>query len=416
MANAPADLSKYATHFNELSTEEHELVFDINAIYPLSELRDQQQNVTDNESEYQLTTAADTNDTTYLQSQQRGEYTAGFMCQAGIGLRLPSTPTGDSTARWGYYETDGAGDPLNGVYFGADSDGLFVCRVYSGQKEKVYQDEWNRDKLDSEQYALNPSDETLDVSDGLVYRIDFTYYGYGPIEMKILMDDDDDDNYGDAKLVTAHTFHVKERTSTDNTNLPVRAEIESGGTTNDALDLYVGGRQFSVVGKRTNNRRTSWHYLDTLSGVDETKWYHAISFKLKDGTDIGSIDFRKVLGEVRRFYADTDANTYKWQIRRDTVPDNPSWETPESHEDKPDETAFKVDTQSADVEDGSGNDTGVNIDGGMLEEGQKNEAAVSQEEIDGEVEGEQVVSLLFKATPGGSGSVSEILFKLGERW
>jgi hypothetical protein len=409
-----ADLSQYSTHFDELSTEEHNLVLDINAIYPLSELRDDWQNVTDTPSEYQLSTTADTNDAASLETVQRGEYTAGFQCQGGIGVRVPQQPTGDTTMRWGYYEVDAFGSPLNGFYFGADEDGVFVARAANGNVEKVYQDSWNRDKL-SEDYPLNPSEKTLDLADGLVFRIDFTYYGYGPIEMKVLMDDDDDDQYGDAVVATAHTFHVKNATSTQNTNLPMRADVASDGTNNDALDLYVGGRQFSVVGKRSNNKRTSWHYLDTL-GVDDTKWHHAMSFKLKDGTDIGSTDFTQVLAEVRRFYADTDNNAYKWQIRRGTTPDNPAWETPESHADKPDETAFKVDTQSADVEDGSGNDTGVNIDGGMLKEGGNNESQVSQEEIDGEVVNGEVVSLLFRAKPTTSGSVSEVLFKLGERW
>jgi len=414
MADAPADLSQYATHFDEISTEEHELVFDINAIYPLS--RDDWQSVTDNPSEYHLTTAADTDDNANLETVQRGEYTAGFQCQAGMGVRLPSKPSGDSTIRWGYYEVDATGAPLNGFYFGADSEGVFVARATDGDIEKVYQGSWNRDKLDSDEYALNPSEQTLKLDDGLVFRIDFTYYGYGPVEMKVLVDDDDGDQYGDATVATAHVFHVKNETSTQNTNLPLRADIDSGGTSNDALDLFVGGRQFSVVGKRSNNKRTSWHYVDELAGVDDTKWHHAMSFKLKDGTDIGSTNFRQVLAEVRRFYADTDANPYKWQIRRGTTPDNPNWVTPESHEDKPDETAFKVDTQSADVEDGSGNDTGVNIDGGMLKEGGNNDAQVSQEEIDGEVVNGETVSLLFKAKPTTSGTLSEILFKMGERW
>lgn len=248
-----------------------------------------------------------------------------------------------------------------------------------------------------------------------MFRIDFTYYGYGPIEMKVLMDDDDDDQYGDSVVATAHTFHVKGNTSTDNTNLPLSATIDPDGTQNQALDLFVGGRQFSIVGKRTESERTSWHYLDLIT-VDDTKWHHAISFQLKDGTDIGSTDFRKVLANVRKFEADTDANSYKWQIRRGTTPDNPVWETPESHEDTPGETAFKVDTNSADVEDGSGNDTGVNIDGGILAEGEKNVAEVNAQDISGDVVDDETVSLLFKAVPGQSGDVSEILFKMGERW
>ena len=414
MSNAPPDLRKYSTHFDEISTEEHELVFDINAIYPLSEMRDDRQQVTNQPSEYHISTAADTNDIGYLESTQRGEYTAGFMCQAGIGARIPSEPSQDSTMRWGYYETDGAGDPLNGFYFGADSNGTFVARASNGDVEKVYQQNWNRDTLGKT--PLNPSEKELDLSDGLVFRVDFTYYGYGPIEMRILLDDDDDDNFGNSTLQTVHTFHVKNETSTKNTNLPLRADIESNSTSSDALDIFVGGRQFSVVGKRSNNKRTSWHYRDQLTGVDDTKWYHAMSFKIKDGTDIGSTDFTEVLAEIRKFVADTDANSYKWQIRRGTVPDNPNWVTPESHEDKPNETAFKVDTQSVDVEDGSGNDTGVNIDGSILREGKKNVSEVESEDISGEVVNGEIVSLLFKATPSNSGTVSEILFKMGERW
>lgn len=415
MGQAPPDLSQYATHFDEIATEEHELVFDINAVYPLSDLRDEYQGVTDTESEYQLSTDADTDDQAFIESKQHGEYTAGFMCQAGIGVRIPELPTGDSTMRWGYYQTDANGDPFNGIYFGVDDGGIFVARADDGVEEKVYQDSWNRDKLDTDK-ALNPSDQDLDLSDGLVCRIDFTYYGYGPIEMRFLTDNDDDDQYGNSTMATAHVFHVKGGTSMDNTNVPIRADIDSGGVSNDALDLFVGGRQFSVVGKRTENDRTSWHYLDSLSGVDDTKWHHAISFKIKDGTDIGSINFGKVLAEIRQFYADTDANPYKYQIRRGTTPDNPIWETPESHEDTPDETAFKVDTNSADVLDGSGNETGINLDGGMLKEGGNNEADISSEDIDGQIVNGQVVSLLFKAKPGTSGTLSEIMFKMGERW
>lgn len=55
---APADLSRYATQFNELQTEEHEVVLDHNAIHPLSELREDWQNTSNTPSEHQLTTAA----------------------------------------------------------------------------------------------------------------------------------------------------------------------------------------------------------------------------------------------------------------------------------------------------------------------------------------------------------------------
>jgi len=414
--SAPPDLQAITTHFDEVQAEEHELIVDLNAINPSSKLREEWQNVTDTSSERKLSTAANTDDSSFLKTEERGQYTAGFQCVCGIGARLPQKPTGDSTARWGYYESDSNGNPENGFWFGADSQGVFVGRSHSGTVEKVYQDSWNRDKLG--EGSLNPSDKTLNLSDGLVFRIDFTYYGYGPIEMKILIDDDDADQYGAAQLVTAHVFHVKGGTSTDNTNLPLQAEIDSGGTTNDALDFYIGGRQFSVIGSETSNTRLVNHYRDELTGVDDTQWYPAISYKIKDGSDnIGSgIDFSTVIGEMRRLAVDADANAYRWQIRRDTELTSPSWGIPSSHTDTPDETAFKVDTSATNITDGSGNLTGVFIDGGSVDEGDKNIATIDDEEIDGQVTNGQVVTLAFRATPGSSGDLSEMYFKLGENW
>jgi hypothetical protein len=77
MSAAPADLTEYATHFGEISTEEHEVIVDLNAINPLSELRESWQNATDTESEHKLSTAANTNDEAFVTTEQRGQYTAG---------------------------------------------------------------------------------------------------------------------------------------------------------------------------------------------------------------------------------------------------------------------------------------------------------------------------------------------------
>lgn len=414
MTGAPANLDKYASHFDELQTAERSAIFDLNAINPLSELRETWENAVNTPSEHQLTVGAGTGDDAFLRTEPRGEYSAGFMCQAGIGARIPSAPDDDTTLRWGYYDTDDTGDPLNGFYFGADAQGVFVARADDGAVERVYQDSWNRDKLGKG--ALNPSDREFDIGDGHVFQIDFTYYGYGPIEMKILLDDDDDDQFGAAQLVTCHTFHVSGNTTTENTNLPICAEVVTESGTNDAHDLFIGGRQFAVVGKESPRERTTWHYRDELAAVDDTQWYHAMSFQLKDGTDIGSTDYTHILSHIQEFTVDTDANAYKWQIRRGTTPDNPTWENPESAEDKQDETAFKVDTNSTDVLDGSGNLTGVSLDGGVLAASSKNDDDSSDEGIEGEVVGDQTVSLLFKAVPGGSGTLSEIHWKVSEGW
>lgn len=417
MTGAPADLSVYANQFNELQVEERETIIDLNAIHPISELRSDSQNATDTSSEHRLSTTANTDDTAYLQTDERGEYTAGYQVQAGTGMRIPSNPTGDSTIRWGYYEVDSNGDPTDGFYFGVDSTGIFVAKARAGDIKRVYQNDqgnggWNGDPLD----GSGKSDVTLDLSDGSVFQIEFVYYGYGSIEMQVLVGESDTKRGHTSTVVNVHTFNPTGETSIENTNLPLREEIASGGTTNDSLDAFVGGRQFSVIGERTENARRTGHYYDEQAGVDDTKWYHLVSFKLKDGTDIGSINFTKVLCEVDGFEIDTDSTAYRWQIRRGTQPSGPVWENPSSAEDNQDETALKADTTSADIQDGSGNLTGVMVDGGTLSSGQKNNNDTTGVGATGTIANEQIVSLVVKAVPGGSGTVSEIYFRALERW
>lgn len=417
MGTAPPDLRDYATHFNEIRSEDSETIIDLNAINQLSQLREKWQNTTNTRSEHKLSTVANTNDHAYVRTKERGQYTAGFMAGMGMGARIPSLPTGDSEMRWGYYNVDDAGAPWNGFYFGADSEGVFVARASDGNVNKVYQENWNRNTFQSDN-PPNPANSGLDLADGFVFHIDFTYYGYGPIEMKILTDDGVEDTYGAAELANAHVFHVDGQTSTKNTNLPIQAEIVSNGTSNDALDLFLGGRQFSVVGSRTTNNRFSGHYRADLSAVDDTAWYPAISFKLKDGTsNLGSgVDFSHVLGEISNFSATSDANSYRWQVRLDTEPDTVTWETPETHIDTPDETAFKVDTSATSITDGSGNLTGVVIDAGTLSEGTKNTTDISAESVKGQVTNDQIVTLTFQGSPADSGTISEIFFKMAEKW
>lgn len=411
----PVDLDEYANQFDELKVEERTPVIDFHAINPLSELRESWENATNTQTEHQLSTSANTDDTAFLETDERGQYTSGYQVQAGTGIRLPALPTGDSEARWGYYEVDDNGDPLNGYYFGADSTGIFTAKARDGVIEKVYREEWNRDSL-SEEYPRNPSGLELDLADGQVFQIEFVYYGYGSIEMQLLMDNTSTEEDSNSEVVTVHVFQPDGETSIENTNLPLREEIDSGGTSNDALDLFVGGRQFSILGKETTNDRRTWHYLDTLAGVDDTQWYAAMSFKAKDGTDIGSIDFTHVLGTLIGMEVLPDTSTYKWQIRRGTVPDSPTWESPESAEDKQSETAFKVDTASADVLDGSGDLTGVHVDGGIIQGSGFFTSGLENEGAAGTIVNDQVITLLFKAAPTESGTLGNIFLKIGEKW
>lgn len=204
----PANLDKYANQFDEIEVEERTPIIDLLAINPLSELREEWQNTTTMPTEHKISTSANTNDTGYLETEERGQYTSGFQVQSGTGIRLPTAPTGDSIVRWGYYDVDGSGNPQNGFYFGVDSTGIFVARANAGSVEKVYQDSWNRDRLNGDDGSSgpNPSGLTLDLADGQVFQIEFVYYGYGSIEMQVLVDQTASDQDSNSEIVTVHTF------------------------------------------------------------------------------------------------------------------------------------------------------------------------------------------------------------------
>lgn len=401
-------LAEYATQFDDVQVQERTPIIDLNAIHPLSYLREQWTNVTSNETEHNLSTAAGTDEIANLETVERGQYTAGYQAQAGMGVRVPTSPSNDEVLRWGYFTVDANNEPLDGWYFGVDSDGTFVCEVRNSTQRKVYQSDWNvNTATGTSQTDVNTDEFNLDLAKGNIFQIEFVYYGYGPVEFQVLTDD--------GKL-TLHKFTHDGQTSIENTNLPIRAHIDSGGTNADAMDLFVGGRQFSIVGQRSTNERRAGHYRDSLSGVDDTQWYPVVSARLKDGTDVGSIDFTHVLASVLNFEIDTDNTGYRWQIRRGAVPDNPSWETPSSHTGTQDETAMKVDTNSTSIDDGSGTPTGVFVDGGTLSAGGNNALEIQQEDSSGNIVGEQVVSLVVQAVPGGSGTVSEAFFNWEESW
>jgi len=337
-----------------------------------------------------------------------GQYVPGYEAQAGLGVRIPEGPSKDEVMRWGYFEVDASNDPLNGWYFGADSQGVFVCEVSGGQKEKVYQDQWNVNVSDGSRDAENnPSGFELYLSKGNIFQIRYVYYGYGPVKMSILTDDG---------KVCLHEFTHDGSTSVKNTNLPINVQLDNNSTTSDALDLFVGGRQFSVIGPKTTNQRRGGHYRDILSGIDDTKWHPVVSLKLKDGTDIGSKDFTDVLTSFARFETDTDNSAYRWQVRTNTSPVNPSWETPSSHVSMQDETAVKIDTSATSIQDGNGDPTGVFVDGGTLTSGSNNKIDIQQKDTSGRIVANQTATVVVRAVPASSGEISETFVSWKENW
>lgn len=402
-----AALEPYATQFDELEVAERESIIDLSATNPLSQLREVWQNATTDLTEHRLATTG-SNQRAYIETEARGQYTSGYEAQCGIGVRLPSDTVESGVEKtWGYYRTDDSNTPMDGWQFGIDGDGLFVAEIRDGVERRVYQQQWNGDVVDGDGDAdENPSGYEIRLSKGHIFQINFIYYGYGPVEMSIVKDEG---------LFVIHTFTHDDSTSIGTTNLPIRADLSTDGTVSTSQQLFVGGRQFSVVGEKSSTARRAGHYRDQLSGVDDAKWYPLISAKIKDGNDFPR-DLSYILGETLGFEIDTDNTGYRWQIRQQTTPNSPSWQIPSTHEDNPTETAAKVDVASTDIQDDNGDLTGVHVDGGTLSAGTKNEQTVQQSDAVGQITDDTIITLLVQATPSSSGTVSEIFLSWEELW
>ena len=228
------------SQFDELRVAQKSPVVELTSVYGVSEIRDVVfttggGTVTNTSTEYQVSTAGGGADSAILESALRGRYMPGFAGEAGIGIRIPSAPTGNQVARFGMF------DSQNGAFFGVSSTNIFVAIRRGGIDTVINQSAWNVDPLD----GSGPSGETLDLSKGNIYQIVFTWYGYGVIEFRVVLPNP---TTGAQEVVTVERYSPSGQTSIIDPNQPLRAEVDNGGT-GAAFDLFVGGRQYSIIGK-----------------------------------------------------------------------------------------------------------------------------------------------------------------------
>ncbi|WP_175617412.1 MULTISPECIES: hypothetical protein [Paenibacillus] len=243
-----------SSQFSELRTSEKTPIIELTSVYGLSNLRDVvatlgSATVGNTNTEFQLTTTASGGDIAILQSSERGRYESGLAAEAGIGIRLPVAPTGSQVVRWGAF------DDQNGLFFGQSvANGIFVAIRRASVDTVIPQTSWNADKLD----GTGPSGITLNLSEGNIFQMVFTWYGYGVIEFRVVLPNA---TTLAQEVITVHRFSPSGQTSLADPNLPLRAEIFNNGTAAE-LNLFVGGRQYSILGKYnpvfrvTSERRT----------------------------------------------------------------------------------------------------------------------------------------------------------------
>ncbi len=242
-----------SSQFSELRTAAKTPIIELTSVYGLSDLRDivsttGSATVSSNNTEYVLSTTASGADSAILSSAEKGRYQSGYAGEAGIGVRLPALPTGTQVVRWGLF------DEVNGVFFGVDGTSSFVGIRRAGVDTVIPQASWNVDPLD----GTGPSGATLDLSKGNIFQIDFTWYGYGVIEFRVVIPDP---TTLAQEVITVNRYSPSGETSLADPNLPLRAEVNNGGTAS-ALQVFVGGRQYSILGnynptfRITSERRT----------------------------------------------------------------------------------------------------------------------------------------------------------------
>lgn len=204
-------------------------IVELNSVYNLSVLRDEQQTsgtgqIDDLDSEYEITHNAQ-GDFVRLTSSKRGRYQPGTTLQIGIAYRQVGKPTsGDLISVWGYFEMEQdengnfTENIYNGTYFGLDTQGLFIEIVKNGiSLRKVYKENWN----------INSDIEVDPTQNNIVYQIDINYYGAGLIVFKVV---DAESGYYKQDIVTVHTERIVNETNLGNTNLKVGALIKSSNT------------------------------------------------------------------------------------------------------------------------------------------------------------------------------------------
>lgn len=325
-------LMQQATPFSESLVAERTPIIQINASYDLSILRDIQRTeatgtITSINSEYLLNIeGADSK--ALLLSGSKGRYTPGTAAEVGIGVRTTEKPPGDVVYYVGYLSVDENNDITDGACFGEDSEGVFVTLFRGGEQVyKVYQKNWN---ISSE----------LNLQQGNVLQIRFTYYGYGLVEWRVLESKTGDKNQ---QVKTLHTFRPEGEPVLNNSNLNVGAIVQSG-TETSSYNVYISGRQFSIIGRAEFKQRAVAHLVEGATvGTDD--YVPIMTFRKKDG-------FSGVPISIQSHSIDTNNKIFlKWGVNTDISTSEAGglvWETPSGSTNT--ETALEVNTNADSVD------------------------------------------------------------------
>lgn len=283
-------LESAVNDFGEIRTALRYPQLTLNAGLPLSNRRDYTLNSANGggvepvDGEYRVFATSAVGSVGSLITRQRANYLSGSVLEGGIGVRIPTQPTGNAKITFGFGEFD----RTTQVQFVYDATGYRLqIRTNNVTEVDIPQSEWNVDKLD----GTGASGATLDYSKGYVSQIPIVYYGYGDIRFDIMIVTN-----GRKRLITAHRESRDGQISINQANLPLQIEVFGDGT---ELSAFVGGRQINssfpdtIRGRTTSGRR--------LSQSVGTTFVPLVSFKHKT-------DFNTIFCTMRSLTIETDAD------------------------------------------------------------------------------------------------------------
>lgn len=285
MTYIPKDNFEF-TQFNEAVVSTRNSSFAIKPTWGISFLRESLSfsgtgaGGTEEGGEIKLSTGPDVNSYVSTTTLERGVYVAGASGQVGLGVRLPVAPVSTQYAEWGY--TDGE----NGFGYGVDSSGMYIFYKHSlSGSTKVYQDSWNVDKMSGN--TEGSSGYQLDLARGNIFQVDFVWYGYGTISYTINIFDSANNI---RKKVEVHRLNVHSSVSVVDPNQPITVSVHNGSGATTNLDVFIGGRQFSIIGgSHENEKRKISEVVNNFSLTSATGvWQSVMSIKKKENFGISN--------------------------------------------------------------------------------------------------------------------------------
>lgn len=245
-----------------------------------------------------------------------------------IGLRIPglAKPPASALVIWGAF------NPIEGYYFGWDYQGLFIAVKKNGVEEKIYQGEWNVEKLNGQNGSLLFQPNTA-----AIYKIKSYGLPYIPTEFYICFTSDSSNEY---KEILIHRLLPTNGSNLFLSSLSLCTQVSNGLTT-DNIIAFESAKKVKVRGSLNLNwRMLSASSLKT-SKKGKGKFEPVVSISRIKNVYLSDYPLWKLSSLDYRFLTD---DTALLSIVADGRLTNTLWELPEG--DPSIDTQTKVDFNS----------------------------------------------------------------------